>query len=97
MTHKKNFCGDTISQGSQTYTHAKPGVFLSVTHFVITPELCGLGKLQTKTYFCLLDVNPIWLLAVTQLYIITTKLFTTTLLPPHSLAPLTEQRNSGRV
>ena len=45
-----------------------PGVFLSATHTIVTPELYRLGELQTKSSFCLLPVNPIWLLAVTQLH-----------------------------
>lgn len=60
-----------ISAGTFTnhvYTHAVPGVFLSWTHTIVTPEPYRLGELQTKSSFCLLLVNPIGLLAGTQLH-----------------------------
>ncbi len=58
----------TIHTRAHTYTHAVPGVFLSSTHTIVTPEPYRLGELHTKSSLCLLPVNPIWLLAVTELH-----------------------------
>ncbi len=62
MTHSCTY------KDTHTYTQAVPGVFLSSTHTIVTPEPCRLGEPQTKSSFCLLPVNPIWLLAVAQLH-----------------------------